>query len=167
MTAVEPTTTPMNTTTTGPRSRRDVLCGLLVAIVAPGAVVTACSSGSDSSGTSSDTPNTDTGSGTSPGSGTSSGLVALADVPDGGGAVLDNPNGGKILVVRTGNEVKAYNAACTHMGTNVAAPVDGVATCPAHGSEFETSDGSVKKGPATTALATINVVVEGDQIVLA
>jgi cytochrome b6-f complex iron-sulfur subunit len=163
LTAVEPTTTPMNTTTTGPRSRRDVLCGLLVAIVAPGAVVTACSSGSDSIGTTT----TDTGSGTSAGSGTSSGLVALADVPDGGGAVLDNPNGGKILVVRTGNEVKAYNAACTHMGTNVAAPVDGVATCPAHGSEFETSDGSVKKGPATTSLATINVAVEGDQIVLA
>ena len=163
MTAVEPTTSPTNTPTTGTRSRRDVLCGLLVALVAPGAVVTACSSSSDSG--SGSTPTNDTGTAT--GGGSSSGLTALADVPDGGGLVLDNPDGGKILVVRTGNEVKAYNAACTHMGTTVDAPVDGIATCPNHGSEFSTTDGSVKKGPATAALATIAVKVEGDQVVLA
>lgn len=162
MTAVEPTT-PQNTRTTAPRSRRDVLCGLLVALVAPGAVVTACSSGDDtpSGGT---TPNN---SGTSAGAGSSSGLAALADVPDGGGLVVDNPNGGKILIVREGNEVKAYDAACTHMGTPVDAPVDGVAVCSNHGSEFSATDGSVKKGPATQPLVTINVAVEGDQIVLA
>jgi nitrite reductase/ring-hydroxylating ferredoxin subunit len=164
LTAVEPTT-PTNTPTTGTRSRRDVLCGLLVAIVAPGAVVTACASGDDTSGSSSGTTG---GSGTSPGTGSSpSGLTALADVPDGGGLVMDNPNGGKILIVRNGNEVTAYNAACTHMGTPVDAPVDGVATCPNHGSEFSTTDGSVKKGPATSPLPTVNVAVEGDQVVLA
>jgi nitrite reductase/ring-hydroxylating ferredoxin subunit len=164
LTAVEPTT-PTNTPTTSPRSRRDVLCGLLVAIVAPGAVVAACSSSSDSSGTSSGTTG-DTG--TSAGSGSSSsGLTALADVPDGGGLIVDNPSGGKVLIVRTGTEVKAYNAACTHMGTIVDAPVDGVSTCPNHGSQFSTTDGSVKKGPATTPLPTINVKVDGDQVVLA
>ena len=164
MTAVEPTTTPTNTPTTGTRSRRDVLCGLLVALVAPGAVVTACSSSSDSSSSGS-TPTNDTGTAAGSGS-SSSGLTALADVPDGGGLILDNPDGGKILVVRTGSDVKAYNAACTHMGTTVDAPVDGISTCPNHGSEFSTTDGSVKKGPATTALATIAVKVEGDQVVL-
>jgi cytochrome b6-f complex iron-sulfur subunit len=165
LTAVEPTTSPTNTPTTGTRSRRDVLCGLLVALVAPGAVVTACSSSSDTSSGSGSTPTNDTGAAT--GSGSSSGLTALADVPDGGGLILDNPSGGKILVVRTGTEVKAYNAACTHQGTTVDAPVDGVSTCPNHGSEFSTTDGSVKKGPATAALATIAVKVEGDQVVLA
>jgi cytochrome b6-f complex iron-sulfur subunit len=146
------------------------MCGLLVALVVPGAVVTACSSGSDSSGDTSSggTTNGGTGSSDSADSGSSSsGLVALAEVPDGGGVIVDNPDGGKILVVRTGSEVKAYNAACTHMGTTVAAPVNGTATCPAHGSEFATSDGSVEKGPATTALATVNVSVNGDQVVLA
>jgi cytochrome b6-f complex iron-sulfur subunit len=165
LTAVEPTTSPTNTPTTGTRSRRDVLCGLLVALVAPGAVVTACSSSSDTSSGSGSTPTNDTGAAT--GSGSSSGLTALADVPDGGGLILDNPSGGKILVVRTGSEVKAYNAACTHMGTTVDAPENGIATCPNHGSEFSTTDGSVKKGPATAALATISVKVEGDQVVLA
>jgi cytochrome b6-f complex iron-sulfur subunit len=165
LTAVEPTT-PTNTPTAGPRSRRDVLCGLLVAIVAPGAVVAACSSGSDSSGTSSGTTN-DTGSGSTGSGSSASGLTAVADVPDGGGLIVDNPDGGKLLIVRTGTDVKAYNAACTHMGTTVDAPQNGVATCPNHGSQFSTTDGSVKKGPATSPLPTVNVKVDGDNVVLA
>lgn len=165
MTAVEPTT-PTNTPTTAARSRRDVLCGLMVALVAPGALVAACSDSSDSSNGGTTNGNNDTGGATGGGS-SSSGLTALAKVPDGGGVVVNNPDGGMLLVVRTGTEVKAYNAACTHMGTTVAAPVDGVSTCPNHGSQFSAADGSVKKGPATKALATVNVKVDGDQVVLA
>jgi cytochrome b6-f complex iron-sulfur subunit len=156
LTAVEPTT-PTNTPTTAPRSRRDVLCGLMVALVAPGALVAACSDGSDSGTSTNDNS----------GGGAGAALTALADVPDGGGVVVANPSGGMVLVVRTGNEVKAYNAACTHMGTTVEPPQNGVSTCPNHGSQFSTSDGSVKKGPATKALATIDVKVEGDKVVLA
>lgn len=163
MTAVEPTTTPTNTPTTGTRSRRDVLCGLMVALVAPGALVAACSdSGSGGGGT------TTTGGGATPtGGGSAQGLAALADVPDGGGLIVDNPAGGKILLARTGDEVKAYNAACTHMGTILDAPKDGISVCSNHGSEFSTEDGSVQKGPATQPLPTIEVRVEGDQVVLA
>jgi len=162
LTAVEPTT-PTNTPATGTRSRRDVLCGLMVALVAPGALVAACSDGgSSSSGT------TTTGGGSTPaGGGSAQGLAAVADIPDGSGLIIDNPAGGKILLARTGEEVKAYDAACTHMGTIVGAPKDGVATCPNHGSEFDTASGAVKKGPATQPLPTIDVKVEGDQVVLA
>jgi cytochrome b6-f complex iron-sulfur subunit len=163
LTAVEPTT-PTNTPTTAARSRRDVLCGLMVALVAPGALVAACSDSSDSSNGGTTTGNT--GAPTSGGT-SSSGLTALDKVPDGGGLVVANPDGGMILVVRTGSEVKAYNAACTHMGTTVAAPVDGVSTCPNHGSQFSAADGSVKRGPATKALAAVNVKVDGDKVVLA
>ncbi len=165
MTALEPTT-PTNTPTTGTRSRRDVLCGLMVALVAPGALVAACSDGGSSSGGA-----TTTGGGSTPtgggGTGSAQGLAALADVPDGSGLIVDNPAGGKILLARTGDEVKAYNAACTHMGTIVDAPKDGISVCSNHGSEFSTEDGSVKKGPATQPLPTIEVKVEGDQVVLA
>lgn len=162
MTAVEPTT-PTNTPTTGTRSRRDVLCGLMVALVAPGALVAACADGgSSSSGT------TTTGGGSTPaGGGSAQGLAALADVPDGGGLIVDNPAGGKLLLARTGEEVKAYNAACTHMGTILNAPADGVAVCSNHGSEFDTATGAVKKGPATQPLPTVEVKVEGEQVVLA
>lgn len=159
MTAVDPTK-PTNTPTTAPRSRRDVLCGLMVALVAPGAVVAACSDASDSS----NNGNSGADSGSSSGGG---GLTALSAVPDGGGLVVNNPSGGMLLIVRNGSEVKAYNAACTHMGTTVAAPENGVATCPNHGSQFSTTDGSVKKGPATSPLATVNVKVEGEKVVLA
>jgi Rieske Fe-S protein len=135
----------------------------MVALVAPGALIAACSDGSDSS-TGGNGNTGGNGGGNTAGGGA---LTALADVPDGGGLVVDNPSGGKILVVRTGNEVKAYNAACTHMGTTVNAPQNGVATCPNHGSQFSTTDGSVKKGPATAPLPTVNVKVDGDKVVLA
>jgi cytochrome b6-f complex iron-sulfur subunit len=139
----------------------------MVALVAPGALVAACSDSGSGSGatTGGSTP---TGGGATPtGGGSAQGLAALADVPDGGGLIVDNPAGGKILLARTGDEVKAYNAACTHMGTIVNPPENGVALCANHGSEFSTEDGSVKKGPATQPLPTVNVTVEGDQVVLA
>lgn len=157
MTAVDPTTTE-NT-----RSRRNVLCGLMVAIVAPGALVAACSD--DSTSGSGDTTGTP-GGGTPTGGESAKGVAAVADVPDGGGLVVDGPDG-KVLLVRTGQDVTAYNAACTHMGTPVAAPEGGVATCPNHGSQFDTATGDVRKGPATKPLPTIGVKVEGDQVVLA
>ena len=158
MTAVDPTTTD------NVRSRRNVLCGLMVALVAPGALVAACSddSGGDTTGDSTGTP----GGGDPTGGDAAKGLAAVADIPDGGGLIVDGPDG-KVLLVRTGQEVKAYNAACTHMGTIIDPPKDGVATCPNHGSQFDAATGEVRKGPAAKPLATINVSVDGDQVVLA
>jgi cytochrome b6-f complex iron-sulfur subunit len=141
LTAVEPPT----------KSRRDVLCGLVVALVAPGALVAAC--GSEDTGGDS-------------GSGGGGGPTALADIPDGGGLVVDGPDG-KALLVRTGNEVRAYNAACTHQGTIVNPPEDGVSTCPNHGSQFQMSDGAAVKGPATRPLDELSVTVEGGQVTFA
>lgn len=144
------------------RSRRNVLCGLMVALIAPGALV-ACGSDSDPS-----TAGTPTGGNKVPaGAGEAKSLTALADVPDGGGIVVDNPDGGVVLIVRDGDQVKAFNAACTHMGTAVDAPKDGIAVCRNHGSEFNTQTGAVQKGPATQPLPEIPVKVDGDQVVLA
>jgi nitrite reductase/ring-hydroxylating ferredoxin subunit len=128
----------------------------MVALVAPGALVAACS---DSEPTGSGDPAPTNSGGKS--------LAKLADVPDGGGVVVANPAGGMVLLVRSGAEVKGYNAACTHMGTTVGAPTAGVVTCPNHGSQFDTSTGDVKKGPATVPLPTVTVKVDGDQVVLA
>lgn len=152
MTAVEPTTGPTDRPQRA-RSRRDVLCGLAVALIAPGALAAAC--GDDSGG--------DAGAS---GSG-SAGPTPLADIPDGGGLVVDNPTGGKALLVRKGQEVKAYNASCTHMGSIVGVPEDGVSTCPNHGSMFNVGDtGEVVNGPATKPLQKLQVQVKGDQVVL-
>ena len=144
-------------------SRRSMLCGVLVALAVPGGLA-ACSSG-ESAGTGT------TAGGTTPG-GTSSGgtasIAALADVPDGGGLIAGNPSNSKPLVlVRTGDTVKAYDAACPHQGTAVAPPENGVITCPNHGSTFNATDGKVTKGPATKGLTEVAVKVEAGQVVLA
>lgn len=167
MTAVEPTTE-----ATENRSRRDVLCGLLVALVAPGALV-ACGE-SNSSGGGGGTPTGGggaTGGGATGGGGTSGGtkLAALSQVPQGGGLVVDKPGGGgKILLVRaSGDEVKAFNAACKHQGTIVSPPSGGTITCPAHGSQYDGATGALKKGPAKSGLDPVSVKVSGSDIVLA
>ena len=146
-------------------SRRAALCGIVVALAVPSGLVTACSSGTGSSGSGS-TPTQNGGTAPTGSAGTK--LVALADVPEGGGAVVDGPGGKKIVVARiSATEVKAYDATCTHQGSMVAEPADGTITCPSHGSQFGAADGAVKKGPATTGLRAVGVRIDGDQVVLA
>jgi cytochrome b6-f complex iron-sulfur subunit len=159
VTAVEPTTD-----STENRSRRDVICGLVVALLAPGALAAACSSDSGNSGA-----GTPGGSGSGTGGGTAGAkLAALADVPQGSGKLVDKPGGGKLLLVRTsGDEVKAFNAACKHKGTIVNPPQNGTITCPAHGSQYDGATGALKKGPATAGLDVVQVKVDGSDVVLA
>lgn len=155
MTAVEPTTKPEA------RSRREVLCGLMVALVAPGALVAACSD------TTTPTPS-GTGAGTTGGATPSGPLAALADVPEGSGLVLESTAKGPLLLVRpTPDAVKAFNASCPHQGTTVDPPVGGTITCPNHGSTFDGATGALKGGPATRGLTEIAIKIEGDKILLA
>ena len=150
-----------------------MLCGIAVALAVPsGLITTACSSGSSAPTTGSGpTSNPDNGSTGSPPTGrgnpAASPLIALADVPEGGGAVVDNPNGGKMVIARTSaTEVKAFNATCPHQGSIVGEPEGGTITCPSHGSQFGAADGSLKRGPATKGLTEIAVKVSNDQVYL-
>jgi cytochrome b6-f complex iron-sulfur subunit len=140
-------------------SRRSVLCGVLVALAVPGGLA-ACSSGSTSSGAGTTAP----AGGTTPAGPPI--IAALADVPDGGGLIAGNPaNSRPLVIVRTGDTVKAFDATCPHQGVAVSPPQGGVITCPNHGSTFNASDGAVTKGPATTGLKEVPVKVEAGQIV--
>jgi cytochrome b6-f complex iron-sulfur subunit len=167
VTAAESTSDPTAST-----SRRELLCGLVVALLAPGALAAACSEDSPSgSGSATTTGGAATGAapdgGATPGGGATN-LAALTAVPEGGGLVVDKPGGGKLLLVRTsGEQVKAYDASCTHMGTTVDPPKGGTITCSNHGSQFDTATGDVKKGPATAPLSTVPVKVQGGNVVLA
>ena len=141
-----------------------MLCGLAVAMVVPGGLA-ACSTTTTNPSTGSG-PTTGGSTGGSTGSAGAAGLAALADVPDGGGLIVES--GGKPLVItRTGDVVKAFGAACPHAGTTVSPPKSGVITCPNHGSQFGATDGSLKKGPATKGLTEVPVKVAGDQVVMA
>lgn len=150
-------------------SRRSMLCGLAVAMVVPGGLA-ACSTTTTSPSTSTGNTGGSTGTGNNTGGSTGSagaaGLAALADVPDGGGLIVES--GGKPLVLtRTGDVVKAFGAACPHAGTTVSPPKGGIITCPNHGSQFAATDGSLKKGPSTKGLTEVPVKVDGDQVVMA
>jgi Rieske Fe-S protein len=61
-------------------------------------------------------------------------------------------DGAPILVVKTGAKTfSALSVQCTHEGCPVNPPVNGVITCPCHGSQYNL-DGTVRHGPAQYAL---------------
>jgi Rieske Fe-S protein len=153
---------------TGP-SRRTAL--RVVAVTGAGAaLLAACGGGGDSeAGTSGDDTSTPAGSGTdatdgdTPTQGSGGGLVAAADVPVGGGVILEAR---KVVVTQpTEGQFRAFSAVCTHQSCTVASVRRGVISCPCHGSAFNVADGSVKNGPATRPLKEIAVAVDGDQVV--
>lgn len=155
-------------------SRRTVLS--LVAVAGAGLpLLIACGggedkdttgAGGDSSGAApSDAPSDASSAPESADEGGGGGLVATADVPVGGGVVLD---GKKIVVTQPkAGDFKAFTAVCTHMQCLVSSVKDNTISCPCHGSTYSAADGSVKGGPASSPLRSIAVAVEGDQIVTA
>jgi Rieske Fe-S protein len=84
----------------------------------------------------------------------------VADIPENGGVVLTAQ---KIVLTRkSGNDVKAFTAICTHQGCTVSDVSGGAIHCPCHGSAFDASTGAVTNGPATTPLAAIPIsIVDG------
>ncbi|RJQ78204.1 Rieske (2Fe-2S) protein [Pseudonocardiaceae bacterium YIM PH 21723] len=128
-----------------PTTRRQVLCGL-AALAVP--ALAACDSGTPAPAAAPGTP-----------------LAKVADIPIGGGTVVQ-VNGDPVLLVRESDTVvTGFNAACPHIGTPVNPPVNGVIVCPNHGSEFAAKDGALKKGPATVGLSPVKVAVKDGSVV--
>jgi Rieske Fe-S protein len=62
------------------------------------------------------------------------------------------PDGKHVLIVRqSAADYLALSMQCTHQQNEVAAPRDGIITCPYHGSQFDLT-GAVRTGPATAPL---------------
>ena len=152
-------------------SRRSVL----VAGTAVGAagLLAACGGGGDSGATTAapapaPAPTTTTGGGSptptvNPGPDTA--LAAVSDIPVGGGQVFDGP---KVVVTQpTEGTFLGFSTTGTHTGTAVNQVDGGEIVCPNHGSRFSVEDGSALQGPASAPLASIEVALEGDEIVLA
>lgn len=148
-------------------SRRTVLRAVSVSGAAA-ALLAACGGGGDAA-TSGAGDATTPSDGASPSGGESSGgsgggaLVATADVPVGGGVILEAE---KVVVTQpTEGTFKAFSAVCTHQSCIVASVKADRINCACHGSAFSATDGSVLGGPATRPLKEIAVAVQGDQIV--
>ncbi|MFG3016587.1 Rieske (2Fe-2S) protein [Streptomyces cinerochromogenes] len=138
-------------------ARRTVMAAAGAAGLA--AALTACGSDDDSSA------GADTGSGSAgsaQGGGTA--LAKTADIPEGGGKIFKDH--GVVVTQPTAGTYKAFSSKCTHQGCAVGSVANGVIVCPCHHSEFSVTDGSVKKGPATQALAAAEITVSGEEIKL-
>ena len=101
----------------------------------------------------------------SDGSGSGETLASAADVPVGGCFVV---SGAKVVVTQpTEGDFKAFSAVCTHQGCLVETSSEGDIPCPCHSSKFSLEDGSPVSGPATSALAAVEITVDGDAILRA
>lgn len=91
------------------------------------------------------------------------GLVATADVPVGGGVILEGE--GVVVTQPADGDFRAFSSTCTHQGCQVGDVSDGLIRCPCHGSRYFIEDGTVENGPATQPLPEVEITVEGDQVV--
>ncbi len=149
--------------------RRTVLRGAAVtgAVVVAGPALAACGSDQPTAGGTTEgpvSPTSDNSGGQGAGA-TSEALVATADVPEGGGVVLSDPE--VVVTQPKAGEFVAFSSICTHAGCPVSEVANGTINCPCHGSMFSIEDGAVVAGPAPAPLPPVQVAVDGDQVVRA
>lgn len=89
-------------------------------------------------------------------------LAAVADIPAGGGLILDDA--GVVLTLDESGEVLAFSATCTHQGCTVNSVEDGLIVCPCHLSRFDQATGAPVSGPAREPLAPVAVEVRGEDV---
>jgi Rieske Fe-S protein len=90
-------------------------------------------------------------------------LATTAEVPVGGGKIVNGAN--VVLTQPVAGTFKGFSAVCTHQGCIVATIANGTIDCPCHGSKFSVKDGSVVNGPATSPLPPVAVTVQGTSII--
>jgi nitrite reductase/ring-hydroxylating ferredoxin subunit len=133
-------------------------------VVTVGGVLVACSSGSDlnvdGAATSTEAESVD-----QPAVSDVSGVVAVADIPVGGGVVIENPP--IVITQPEAGTIRAFTAICPHQGCLVGEVVDNEIICPCHQSLFSAVDGSVIAGPADQALGEAAVTVADGEVSLA
>jgi nitrite reductase/ring-hydroxylating ferredoxin subunit len=105
-----------------------------------------------------------TGSGGSGGGAAAGNSVKKADVPVGGGVIMQNAN--FVVTQPTAGTYKAFSNVCTHQGCPVSEITNGAIVCTCHGSLVSVKDGSAISGPARRALAAATVTQSGDSLVI-
>jgi Rieske Fe-S protein len=86
-------------------------------------------------------------------------LSAVSAIPADGGVVVD-----KVVLIREGEQVRAFSAVCTHQGCLVDKVTTQAIECPCHGSRFDATTGRVLAGPASAPLAKVAVTVRDGKV---
>jgi cytochrome b6-f complex iron-sulfur subunit len=150
--------------------RRAVTVGAAAAAGAVGVVgLTACGGSSSAStggaSTASAASSPDSSAAATGSAGGAAALAKLSDVPVGGVLVVQDASGAPLVLAQpTAGQVIGFSGTCTHQGCAVAADGKGGLKCPCHGSTFDDT-GKVLSGPASTALGSVPVKVDGDNVV--
>ncbi|MBM7520582.1 Rieske (2Fe-2S) protein [Nocardioides nitrophenolicus] len=92
-------------------------------------------------------------------------LASTSEVPVGGGVILTDQ---KIVITQpSAGTYAAFTAVCTHQGLLVTSVENDTILCANHGSSYSASTGEVEGGPAPSALAKVEIDVQGDKILAA
>ena len=154
-------------------SRRRALAGAAVGGLAL-PLLTACGGGGPSDASADDPAKTPASGGKDNGGGNkeaaaADALVATADVPVGGGVILDSRN--VVVTQPTKGRFEGFSATCTHQGCILASVASGTINCGCHGSQFSITDGTNVAGPSgspagsVAALPKVAVKVKGPDVV--
>lgn len=90
--------------------------------------------------------------------------LPAAEVPVGGGAVLTAHH--LVVTQPTSGDYRAFSAICTHQGCPVSSVEDRGVYCACHSSYFDIASGNPVAGPATTALTSVPVALDGETLVI-
>lgn len=146
----------------GQFNRRHVVGGVAAAGLGI-SVLAACGSEDGGSADSSSGGGSTDGGSTDSGSSDAGGDLAAADVPEGGGVILEDQE--VVVTQPEAGEYKAFSSVCTHQGCAVSEVTETI-NCPCHGSKFSLTDGSVVQGPATSPLPQTPISRDGDSLTL-
>lgn len=95
-------------------------------------------------------------------------LAKLADVPDGGmlNVEVDEHN---ILLIRNGDEIRAFIGTCPHQGAALADGLcrEGRVRCPWHHAVYDADSGDVLQPPSLDSLPKLDARVDGEDVVVA
>lgn len=91
----------------------------------------------------------------------------IKDFKDNGMRTLD-VDGSKILIARTGDEIYAVSAKCTHYGGPLekGALSGGKIVCPWHHACFDLKTGGILEPPAMDALQSYDVIKDGENLIV-
>ena len=94
-------------------------------------------------------------------------VARLSDIPADGLLAATLGDGTPVCLVRHEGQVHALHDRCTHADFSLSAGellADGTVQCLWHGARFDCRTGAVRQGPATDAVTTFAVRVEGEAV---